>query len=163
MCVMAKAAASAACGIIHACGSGRASVEPGKGFAGPNLLCAYSRIGATMTPQQPSDIDQLIETAATVPLVQAEMDVVIEHVARVGFAVHTHERVRGRLAGMAWHGRTLRGSDMLPPADVHYLWHVVRRREWPEGTSLANYLESLRSVVLDAASGIPLGRCQVAR
>lgn len=106
------------------------------------------------------EITNLLQAVAAGRISEANLDLVLWHVAEVGFALHTRERVCGRLTGTVWEGRTLKGSDMLPPAEVHYLWHVVRRREWPEGTSLAEYIESLRTVVLDATSGIVLGHYQ---
>lgn len=47
---------------------------------------------------------------------------------------------------------------MLPPAEAHYLRHVVVGREWPSGTSLADYVLSLREVVLDQRSGVMTSR-----
>jgi hypothetical protein len=34
------------------------------------------------------------------------------------------------------------------------LKHVIKRQEWPIGTSLAAYFASLRAVILDPASGV---------
>jgi hypothetical protein len=48
----------------------------------------------------------------------------------------------------------LTGRDMLLPAEVHYLRHVVSQQEWPRGTSLAAYVESIRNVVLDETSEV---------
>ena len=42
----------------------------------------------------------------------------------------------------------------MPPDVRHWLLHVVVRREWPDGTTLAAYVESLRAVILDPDSGI---------
>jgi hypothetical protein len=64
----------------------------------------------------------------------------------------------GRLAGLTWQGRTLTGRDRLPPAEVHYLAHVVVGQEWPPGTTLADYLDSIRGVVLDPRSGVLTSR-----
>jgi hypothetical protein len=63
------------------------------------------------------------------------------------------ERARGRLAGLSWHGRVLTGRDLLPPADAHYLRHVVHGQEWPTGTTEAAFLQSIRDVVVDPLSG----------
>jgi hypothetical protein len=81
-------------------------------------------------------IAHLIESAATGSLSEAQLATILEHVAEAGFDTQARERVRGRLAGAVWRGRELLGTDMLAPAEVHYLWHVVRRQEWPSGTSL---------------------------
>ena len=103
-----------------------------------------------------SRADALILEAATGArrLTRAELQEVLEHVARAGFDPDARERAGSRLAGMFWRGRVLSGSDRLPPAEVHYLRHVVRAREWPPDTSLEAYLESIRHVILDPRSGI---------
>ena len=108
------------------------------------------------------DIDRLILDAATGRrrLTSAEIQQVLEHVARAGFDPNRLERARGRLAGLVWQGRTLAGHDLLLPAEVHYLRHVVRQQEWPAGTSLAAYVESIGTVLLDEASGVFTSRYQ---
>lgn len=57
---------------------------------------------------------------------------------------------------MTWQGRVLKGRDRLPPAELHYLRHVVARPEWPPGTDLSDDLDSIRAVILDMESGILL-------
>lgn len=81
-----------------------------------------------------------------------------EHIAQAGFHPLSLARGGGRVAGLSWRGRALRGSDPLTTAEVHYLWHVVRRREWPPGVELEAYLQSARDVVLDPTSGVFLSR-----
>jgi hypothetical protein len=87
-------------------------------------------------------------------LSEAELEAVLQFVASAGFDPAARERLRGDLAGVTWRGVTLRGSDRLPPAERHYLKHVIKRQEWPIGTSLADYLASLRAVILDPMSGV---------
>src|SRR5215217_1943259 len=70
---------------------------------------------------------------------------------------HARETVRGRLAGVVWQGRVLRGSDRLPPEELKYLWHAVVNGEWPVRTTQAEYVASLRSVILDPATAIFVG------
>lgn len=108
------------------------------------------------------DADQSIVDAATGAraLPPDELQRVLEHVAQASFDPSARERVRGRLAGVVWMGRVLAGSDELGSEELHYLWHVVRNREWPDGTSLAAYLESIRQVILDATSGVLTHRYQ---
>jgi hypothetical protein len=72
----------------------------------------------------------------------------------VGFDPTAQERVRGSLAGTEWRGVTLKGSDRLPPAERHYLRHVRKLQEWPVGTSLEEYIESVRRIVRDPRSGV---------
>lgn len=100
--------------------------------------------------------DALILEAATDVrrLTRAELQQVVAHVAQAGFDPDARERAGGRLEGLSWQGRVLRGSDYLPPAEAHYLRHVVARQEWPPGTTLNAYLESLRQIVLDERSGV---------
>lgn len=100
--------------------------------------------------------DALILEAArgTRRLSEAELQRVLQRVARAGFDPNAREQVRGRLAGLVWRGRTLRGKDRLPPVEVHYLWHVVKQQEWPEHTSLDQYGASIKAVLLDEASGV---------
>ena len=104
--------------------------------------------------------DRLILEAATGArrLSREELAEVLEHVAEAGFDANARERARGELAGVIWQGETLRGSTMLPPADRHYIKHVLLRQEWPEGTTLDDYLASIRAVVRDPASGLVVRR-----
>jgi hypothetical protein len=113
-----------------------------------------------MNTASPSGIDRLILQAATGSrsLASGELRAVLEHVARVEFDPDALEEVRGRLAGIVWNGRLLRGSDRLPPVEVKCLWHVLTLQEWPLGTSLDGYVQSIQRVVLDPTSGVFVGR-----
>jgi hypothetical protein len=114
-----------------------------------------------MTGGQFSEADRLIGAAAKgADLSTTELRLILEHVAQAGFDPHALEQVRGRLAGIVWRGRVLGGKDRLPPSEVKYLWHVLTRREWPPGTSLRDYTEGLRQLVLDASSGVFTNRYQ---
>jgi hypothetical protein len=88
-----------------------------------------------------------------------ELDRVLAHVAGAGFDPAGLERARGNIVGLERPagGRVQRG-DRLPPAEVHYLRHVIARQEWPVGTTLDAYLVSLRRVIGDAASGVFVSR-----
>ena len=103
-----------------------------------------------------AEADRLILEAATGArcLTPAEFQQVLDHVAQAGFDPTVREKARGDLAGIEWRGRVLRGNDRLPPAERHYLKHAVKDREWPDGTTLDQYVESLRSVILDPGSGV---------
>jgi hypothetical protein len=105
---------------------------------------------------RPVEVDAAIVDAIRLRLVPAEgtLWAILSHVAQVGFDPTARERARGELAGIAWQGRVLRGADQIPPLERHYVKHVLMRREWPPGTSLADYVESLRAVILDPTSGV---------
>jgi hypothetical protein len=107
-------------------------------------------------------VDRLILEAATGArqLSQDELRHVLQYVAQAGFDPHARETVRGPLAGIEWGGRILRGVDRLPPAERHYLRHAVLRAEWPAGATLADYVESIRGVILDGTSGVFTNRYQ---
>src|SRR5581483_9149683 len=62
------------------------------------------------------------------------------------------------LAGITWQGRVLRGRDRITAAEYHFLSHVVRVQEWPLGTTLQDYLDTIRDVFLDARSGLMLSQ-----
>lgn len=104
----------------------------------------------------PEEIHRLIVEAAEGlrELSADELNQILEHVAEAGFDPSATERVRGRLASVMWAGRVLRGRDVLPPAELKYLWHVVVREEWPRGTGLTEYLDSIRQVIRDPSSGV---------
>lgn len=91
----------------------------------------------------------------------AELERVLRHVARAGFDPHARENVRGPIVGLTRPaGGQVQRGDRLPPAEVHYLRHVVYRQEWPVGTTHAGYLASIREVVEDPASRVLVGRYQ---
>jgi hypothetical protein len=80
------------------------------------------------------------------------------HVARAGFDPAAQEQAGGRVAGLTWRGRVLKGSDWLTPAEAHYLRHAVVGQEWPSGTTLGDYLQSIRDIALDPTSGLFLSQ-----
>ena len=84
----------------------------------------------------------------------AEPQRVLHWVADAGFDPAARETARGFIAGSIWHGRVLRGSDRLPPAERHFLRNVVKLQEWPTGRILDGFLASLRGVITDDASGV---------
>lgn len=119
-------------------------------------LLAYTRVAMTIPGRSFSEADRLILGAVSGgrALSDSELERVLEHVARAGFDPNARERVRGRLAGFNWQGRVLAGADLLSPAEKHYVWHVLHNQEWPQGTSLQEYLDSIRQVILDPTSGV---------
>jgi len=49
-------------------------------------------------------------------------------------------------------------ADQLDQREAKYLKHVVHRGEWPVGTSIDEYMATLRHVVLDENGGVYLER-----
>ena len=98
---------------------------------------------------------QLILDAATGarPLAPDELQRVREYVAQAGFQPTPDVRAKG-LAGIRWRGRLLNGNDRITAAERHYLEHVVQVQEWPSGTSLQQYLDSIQAVILHQRSGL---------
>jgi hypothetical protein len=105
-----------------------------------------------MTPTQ----DQLILDAAKGKrtLTSERLREIQEHVARAWYNLSQEQRVSRELSGIQWKGRFLQLGDTLPTDVVHYLKHVVARREWPLGTGFDEYRESLRNVIRDPESGL---------
>lgn len=97
----------------------------------------------------------LILVAATQArqLTPGELAGVLAHVARDGFDPARNVPATG-LSGDQWEGQILRGrQDFITSAARHYLRHVVRGQEWPDGTTLDRYEESIRRVVINPRSG----------
>lgn len=105
-------------------------------------------------------VDDLIRVAGIGlrELTSEELERVVRHVAKAGFDPNGLERCGGRLDGLVWKGKTLRGSDMLPPGEAHYLRHAVYGQEWPDGTTLTEYYQSLEDVILDPESRILISK-----
>ena len=104
----------------------------------------------------PATVAALIDMAATGArrLTPGELSRVLTHVAAAGFDPDARERAGGRLAGITWQGHILKGSDLLTPADAHYLRHVAARGEWPRGTTVDIYVGSIREAILDPHCGV---------
>lgn len=83
-----------------------------------------------------------------------EIQKIVTYVSRADFEAEGAQRVGGRVAGQIWEGNVLRGSDRLPPGVVHYLKHVGVKEEWPVGTSLEEYYQSLQEIIEDPESQI---------
>ena len=102
------------------------------------------------------DVDALIravhDTGGSVT--EAELTQILDHVARAGFDEQAREAARGPLRGQMWQGQPVIGSTRLPPAVRHWLLHALVNREWPVGTTLAGYIDSLRRITLDPDSGV---------
>lgn len=107
----------------------------------------YTRLALMGVAQQAGDytVDDLIQMVGIGlrDLTPDEFQRVVTHVANAGFDPDRLERAGSRIAGLLWNGKVVKGGDLLPPGEVHYLRHVVAGREWPEGTSINDYYASL--------------------
>lgn len=87
-------------------------------------------------------------------LTSGEMERVVQHVANAGFSSTEKMQVRTPIRGQYWNGKRLEIGDMIPTEVGHYLKHVIVSQEWPEGTTLEDYKQSLQEVILDPDSDI---------
>src|SRR5690348_4030023 len=91
-------------------------------------------------------------------ITDGELDTIVEYVATAGFDPAAREAARGSIAGQVWQGQLINARFRLPPEVRHWLLHVRVNQEWPIGTTLQEYTDSLRRVVLDADSGVFINR-----
>ena len=76
------------------------------------------------------------------------------HVAGTWYNLSQEQRIPRELVGVLWERRVLQAGDKLPTDVVHYLKHVVTRREWPSGMTFPAYCDSLRKVIRDESCGL---------
>lgn len=88
-------------------------------------------------------------------LAAEELRNVQAHAASAGFDPEATTRVSQRLYGESWRGRVFGPGDRAPTEVVHYLRH---RPEWPAGTTLDQYRQSLAEAVGDSSAGVSLER-----
>ncbi|MGB9591319.1 MAG: hypothetical protein ACPL1K_02245, partial [Candidatus Kryptoniota bacterium] len=89
-----------------------------------------------------------------------ELQRVVEKVAKSGFNREHASLVKPEMTGIIWRGKSLQVGERLPADEWHFVKHVLARQEWPEGTSLDEYLESLRAVIRNPESGIMVSKYQ---
>jgi hypothetical protein len=71
------------------------------------------------------------------------------HVAATGFEATGTTRVGQRVIGLRWQGHVLAGRERLTVEIAHYLRHVVAAHEWPPRTTVVDYVDSLRTTILN--------------
>ena len=120
----------------------------------------YLRLVQNGLAKQNLNADELIKFASLDlrPLTNKEVGKIVDQVAERGFNNNLLEKAGGRLTGLEWQGNTIKGSDMMGSGIVHYLRHVVAHREWPVGTSVDDYYQSIKEVVLDKQSQLFVSR-----
>jgi hypothetical protein len=92
------------------------------------------------------------------PLTRVEIGKITNLVAERGFNDNLLEKAGGRLTGLEWQGNTIKGSDMMGSGIVHYLRHVVAGNEWPAGTTIDQYYDSISQVIKDNQTKIFVSR-----
>jgi len=106
-----------------------------------------------------SDVDQLIldlglgARRAT----GQDLEIIRRHVSAAGFNPLATFPADRRVAGLRRaNGQVIQRGDPIPTAELHYLRHVVDQQEWPMGTTLAQYEQSLSDLALGLRVGILL-------
>lgn len=99
-------------------------------------------------------IDDLIATDRDAT--DDEIVLIRQVVSSAGFDPNAISRVRGPLVGVTFERRVLARGDTLPNDAWHYAKHVVGGREWPAGTTISQYVSSLRQAIIAAANPILL-------
>jgi hypothetical protein len=108
--------------------------------------------------QHPDDaLREIGETGRAVAA--GELERILWHVATRGFEP-VMQPIYPYAVGVNYGGRTLKVSDELPADEQHYVKHVLWQQEWPVGTTLEQYKQSLIDVIVDPASGLLLNRFQ---
>lgn len=79
-------------------------------------------------------------------------------IAAAGFDPAVRVALPAGVEGELWRGRTLAAGESTPAGEAAYFEHVLVGREWPEGATLAEYLRSLRDVILDRDAGVFIAR-----
>lgn len=110
--------------------------------------------------------DSLILDIATTgrDAAETELAVIAAYVASRGFdpsvTPTAHPKLGQRGAGLTWQGRTYASNERVPNGLRHYLLHVVGTPEWPAGTTIPEYEQSLAAAVreADAAMHLSLSR-----
>jgi len=95
--------------------------------------------------------DELIKFASLElrPLNGVEINKIVEHVMTQGYDDNLLQKVPAMLDGFEFNGKTVSRGDMIGSGINHYLKHVIRQQEWPDGTTYNDYLASIREVLSD--------------
>jgi hypothetical protein len=99
-------------------------------------------------------IEELIRTGRDVT--NAELRELRRLVADAGFGPNAISPAGGDVAGLVWQGMNIASGDWLPNETLHFLKHVVAGQEWPTGTSLDEYVQSLRDTILEEEGAVSM-------
>lgn len=86
-------------------------------------------------------------------LTPAELRVIREHVATVGYEPGATKRVSSDMVRKLWSGGVVKPRDRLPAGERDYIKHA-RAGEWPESTTIADFLRTIRESILLDDGGI---------
>lgn len=104
-----------------------------------------------------SPVDQLIVAlgAGTQSPSGQDLEVIRWHVRAAGFDPSATFPADRRVVGLRRvNGSIIERGDLIPTAELHYLRHVVAQREWPDGTTIRQYEQSLRDHAMRLRVGI---------
>jgi hypothetical protein len=110
-------------------------------------------------------VDELIENLIRTDrdITDAELRDLRNTVASVGFDPAAKARAGTEVAGSVWQGRIIASRDHISNEVRHYLRHAIAGQEWPSGTVLDEYLQSLHDAVLDSDGAILLEQFPLVR
>lgn len=82
---------------------------------------------------------------------------------RAYLANHTLARpnraqVDAEVGGHYWIGRVVMPGEWMDRRDAKYLKHVVGLGEWPDGTTVEEYMQSLFEALMDPGAGLAIER-----
>ena len=142
-------------------GAGRGAMSL-KELLGEQDANYYLRLTQNGLAKQNLNAEELIKFASLDlrPLTNREIGKITSFVAERGFNDNLLEKAGGRLSGVSWQGKVIKGSDMLGVGEVHYLRHVVTHNEWPVGTTPNQYYQSIVEVIKDPSTGVMVSRFQ---
>jgi hypothetical protein len=84
-----------------------------------------------------------------------DLETIRRHVSGAGFDPLATYPADRRVVGLRRaNGQIIQLGDSIPTAELHYLRHVVKQREWPAGTTQAQYEDSLSNLALRLRVGI---------
>lgn len=106
-------------------------------------------------------INDLIRTGREIS--DAECRALREAIAAVGFDPAAIVRAGTEVVGTIWQGHVIASHDRFPNDMRHYLRHVIAGREWPSGTLIHEYLQSLQEAVSDEDGAILLEQFPLVR
>lgn len=129
-----------------------------KELIGEKEAKSYTRLALMGVAQNAGNYsaDDLIRVAGLGlrELTPRELNKVVEKVGLLGLSQDPIQKVDQSIAGLMWNGKMLQKGDMISPEDAHYLKHVVVNGEWPMGTTLREYSNSLREIIQNPKSSI---------